>query len=533
MGSKTPLMAMLRKAYRTAVLTNQRHTSDDSTEIFDAALDKHLTRRKFMRDVGRATIFLGASGLIQACQKDNEIILENQSAESIQALVSSTKKVAIIGAGIAGLSAAHTLSKAGFNNFTIFESSNRTGGRMFSASGVMGTGLITEYGGEFVDSNHTDMLQLASEFGLSLLDTQAASETALIKDKYFFNGQNRTLAQVVAAMQPFVAKIQIDIDAVDSNNGAAQQFDNMSISAYLTQLGMCGWIKELIEVAYDTEFGLDSAVQSTLNLLWLISADLGSGNFEIFGVSDERYKIAGGNQQVTDNLTAMYQAKIQTGKTLQTISKQGSKYYLTFSGSSVSQSFDQILVTIPFTKLREVGISANLPSWKTNAINNLGYGTNSKLFLGYNNRPWRTLGYSGYYFTDNGAQSGWDNTQLQGGTKGSMTVFSAGATGLAVGTGTVQSQANIYLPKVNQIFAGSSAQYNNKAARFIWPTYSHALGSYPCYLVGQGTTISGNEGKRVGQMFFAGDHCSDAYQGYMNGGAETGRTAATEMLGFL
>ncbi len=533
MSSKTPLLAMLKKAYRTALATNQSHTSNDASEVYETALEKNLSRRKFIRDTGRATIFLGASGLIQACQKDNEIIIDNQASNTPVASIRSNKKVAIIGAGMAGLNAAHTLSKAGFSNFTIFESSSRVGGRMYSKKGVMGTNLTTELGGEFIDSIHDDMLQLAGEFNLSLLDTQAPSETALIKDKYYFDGQNRTLAQVVAAMQPFANQIQADSDAVYANEGAAQQFDNMSITAYLTQLGMCGWIKELLEVAYETEYGLSSSVQSALNLLWLISADLSNGTFEIFGESDERYKIAGGNQQLTDKLAALYQNKIQTGKTLETISKQNSKYYLTFSGSSTSQVFDLILITMPFTKLRQVGISANLPSWKTDAIDNLGYGTNAKLFMGFNTRYWRNLGYSGYYFTDNGAQTGWDNTQLQGGTLGGMTVYTGGTTGLALAGGTAQSQAALYLPKLNQLFPGATAQYNNKAARFNWPTYQHALGSYACYLVGQGTSIGGNEFKRVGQMFFAGEHCSEDFQGYMNGSAETGRRAATDMIGFL
>jgi monoamine oxidase len=532
MSSKTPLLAMLKKAYRTALLTNQKHTSNDANEVYESALEKNLSRRKFIRDAGRATIFLGASGLIQACQKDDEITIENQGNE-VFARVSSNKKVAIIGAGIAGLNAAHTLSKGGFTNFTIFESSNRVGGRMYSTKGVMGTNLITELGGEFIDSTHDDMLQLASEFNLTLLDTQAPSETSLIKDKYFFNGQNRTLAQVVAALQPFVNQMQADIDAVNASEGAAAQFDNMSITQYLTQLGMCGWILELLLVAYETEYGLSSSVQSSLNLLWLISADLSGGKFDIFGESDERYKIAGGNQQVTDKLAALYQSKIQTGKVLEAISKQGSKYALTFSGSSTAQTFDQILITIPFTKLRQVDINFNIPSAKSEAINELGYGTNAKLFVGFNSRYWRNLGYSGYYFTDNGAQTGWDNTQLQGGNVGGMTVYTGGATGLALGAGTPQSQAALFLPKLNQLFSGANSNFNNKTGRFHWPTYSHALGSYACYLVGQGTTISGNEYKRVGQMFFAGEHCSEDYQGYMNGGAETGRTAAEKMLTFL
>lgn len=532
MGTKTPLMAMFRKAFRAAALANQKQHSNDSQEILEVSMQKRLDRRKFLRDAGRATVFLGASGLIQACQKDNEITIESQAPEAT-ARVSSTKKVAIIGAGMAGLNAAHTLSKNGFTNFTIFESSNRVGGRMYSAKGIMGTNLVTELGGEFIDSIHDDMLQLAGEFNLTLLDTQAPSETALIKDKFYFNGANRTMAQIVAALQPFVGQMQDDIDAVNNSNGAVAQFDQLCISAYLCQLGMSGWIKEFLEVAYETEYGLSCQVQSSLNLLWLISADLSGGSLEVFGESDERYKISGGNQKITDALANLYQSKIQTSKSLEAISLQGGKYYLTFSGSSTTQSFDLVLITMPFTRLRQVDLNLNLPSWKTNAINNLGYGTNAKLFLGFNTRYWRNLGYSGYYFTDNGAQTGWDNTQLQGGTLGGLTVYTGGTTGVNLGFGTAATQAALFLPKVNQVFSGAYTNYNNKASRFHWPTHPHTLCSYACYTVGQASTISGNEYKRVGKLFFAGEHCSEDYQGYMNGSAETGRTAAEDMLQFL
>jgi monoamine oxidase len=532
MGTKTPLMAMFRRAFRAAALANQQQNSNDAQEILEVSLQKRLDRRKFLRNAGRATVFLGASGLIQACQKDNEITIENQSSE-VMGRSRSSRKVAIIGAGMAGLNAAHTLSKNGFSNFTIFESSNRVGGRMYSAKGVMGTNLVTELGGEFIDSIHDDMLQLAGEFNFTLLDTQAPSETALIKDQFYFGGANRTMAQVVTALQPFVGQMQQNINAVYGNNGAAQQFDQLSISAYLSQLGMSGWLKDFLEVAYETEYGLSCQVQTSLNLLWLISADLSGGKFEVFGESDERYKIAGGNQQLTDALANLYQNKIQTGKTLEAISEQGNQFYLTFSGSSTAQSFDLVLITTPFTRLRQVDLNLNLPSWKTNAINNLGYGTNAKLFLGFSSRYWRNLGYSGYYFTDNGAQTGWDNTQLQGGTEGGITVYTGGTTGVNLGAGSAASQASIFLPKVNQFFPGANANYNNKASRFHWPSHPHTLCSYACYTVGQGTTISGNEYKRVGKLFFAGEHCSEDYQGYMNGSAETGRKAAEDMLKFL
>jgi monoamine oxidase len=66
-----------------------------------------------------------------------------------------------------------------------------------------------------------------------------------------------------------------------------------------------------------------------------------------------------------------------------------------------------------------------------------------------------------------------------------------------------------------------------------WPSYPYSLGSYAAYKKGQWTTIRGAEFKPVGNLFFAGEHCSLKYQGYMNGAAETGFLAAQEILKVL
>ena len=59
-----------------------------------------------------------------------------------------------------------------------------------------------------------------------------------------------------------------------------------------------------------------------------------------------------------------------------------------------------------------------------------------------------------------------------------------------------------------------------------WPTYPHTRASYTCYRPGQWTTLAGAEFDPVGNMYFAGEHCSLEFQGFMNGAAETGRAAA-------
>lgn len=62
-----------------------------------------------------------------------------------------------------------------------------------------------------------------------------------------------------------------------------------------------------------------------------------------------------------------------------------------------------------------------------------------------------------------------------------------------------------------------------------WPSVEHTRGSYACYLPGQ-ASFSGLEGQSAGQLHFCGEHTSVDFQGYMNGGAETGERVAAELI---
>jgi monoamine oxidase len=63
-----------------------------------------------------------------------------------------------------------------------------------------------------------------------------------------------------------------------------------------------------------------------------------------------------------------------------------------------------------------------------------------------------------------------------------------------------------------------------------WPSHPFTKCGYSAWRVGQYTTIAGSEMERVGNLFFAGEHTSYNFQGFMNGGAETGRRAAENIL---
>src|SRR5262249_34436489 len=110
----------------------------------------------------------------------------------------SAPRIAIVGAGISGLAAALTLSDAGLaSNVTIYESSNRIGGRMFSNSDYWDQGQVTEWCGELIDTNHATIRALAQRYGLAL-DDLPLSEPAGSEPVNWFDGAYYSYADLNA-----------------------------------------------------------------------------------------------------------------------------------------------------------------------------------------------------------------------------------------------------------------------------------------------------------------------------------------------
>ncbi|HRC62098.1 MAG TPA: FAD-dependent oxidoreductase [Dehalococcoidia bacterium] len=493
--------------------------------------ERGLSRRRFLK---RGALSLGAAATVAALPSG--------------VFAKSQPRITIVGAGIAGLSAANELQHAGLTA-TIYEGSNRIGGRMWSGHDIMGPGLTTEIGGEFIDSGHREMLAYARAFNLPLIDVESPSEQALVK-AFYFDGQVKTAEQVIEAFRPVadvIARDQREVAFTDytNYNQRALELDNTPLSDYLVQVGATGFLRELLDVAYLTEYGGETNVQSALNLVFLIGTKTNQG-FEEFGVSDQRYKVVGGNQRITDALASQVQqggSPIRLGERLVAVREQrggGRKTFVcTFAsaGGTHEVTTDILLLTTPFSVLRDIDLDVPLVPRVRHYIDECGYGTNSKLVLGFNRRYWRDSGFSGLFFTDLALQSGWDSSQLQPGDLASLTIFTGGNQGIAAGAGSLQSQRNAALPRVEQIFPGANANKNDRAFRFIWPTYEWSRGSYTSFTPGQYTAFTGSAQPTVigdypepsGQLFFAGEHLNFDFQGYMEGGAVSGKEAARQI----
>ena len=89
------------------------------------------------------------------------------------------------------------------------------------------------------------------------------------------------------------------------------------------------------------------------------------------------------------------------------------------------------------------------------------------------------------------------------------------------------------MPGVERVYPGCSRELTGKPARMHWPTYPWTKASYACYKPGQWTTIAGAEPVPVGNLYFAGEHCSYDFQGFMNGAAQSGLDTAKAVMSLL
>lgn len=530
--SRSPLFDSLRRALQLAALASRQQPG---VPPIDELIDMARTRRQFIRQSALATAGLALAG----CSPSPAPPSSNATPSAVPSRGGA--KIAIVGAGMAGLNTAYKLQKAGLSA-KIFEASDRTGGRMFTATSLLGDGLTTELGGEFIDSNHEEMLALMEEFKLERIDTLGPEAASLKPESYFINGRHYTQAQTARAFVPLAKQILEDYDSMGDvvdykTEGGGTVFDKMTIAQYFDKIGATGWMRELLEVAYVTEYGLDVGEQSALNFIFLI----GTGELKdtstcvLLGESDERFKVRGGNQKVVDELARRVEPQIQRRHRLEAIRSKGQGYTLTFqtSGGVVDEDADVVVLAMPFTLLRDVTMQVELPDWKKRAIRELGYGANAKVLVGFKSRPWQKLGYSGATYSDELFQLAWDNSYMQPGSAGGLTLYSGGKLALDAGQGTAEEVTARLMKGIERAYPGSTAERNGKVSRFHWPTFPWTKSSYSCFKPGQWTTIAGAEGVPVGNLFFAGEHCSYDFQGFMNGAAQSGADTAKAVMATL
>ena len=468
--------------------------------------------------------------------------------------------IAIVGAGMAGLTAALTLQDGGVPA-TVYEAAGHVGGRVHSnAADYWKDGQVSEWCGELINTDHQTMLRLARRFGLRTVDLHAALAPGS-EDAFHVLGALYPVADADREFQAVYPLLRRDLDAAGeetthkTRTPAGVALDRMSIREWIDARvpgGSASRLGRLLDAAYALEYGARTTDQSALNLVYLLGEQPPGGRLSLTGMSDERYRIAGGNDGLPRAIAAaLPKGAIQLRWRLRAIGRESDgRVVMDFETPDGPKNVraDHAILALPFAVLRGLDYArAGFDPLKRRAIEQLGMGRNSKLHVQLSSRAWRRPGVvppgTGVVATDQGPLVTWESSRGQVGDSGILVCYgldeTSGALAAPLPWGDAGAHSHVTdvakstLATLETVWPGVTPEWNGLATLSVPFLDPNLNGSYSYYRVGQYQSFGGYEGARQRNIHFAGEHTSTEFQGFMEGAAAEGARAARAVLADL
>ncbi len=442
----------------------------------------------------------------------------------------SQPTILVVGAGLAGLTAAYRIfDRTGWKPIVI-EAADRPGGRVRTIRDLPGD-LYCEAGGTFISTGDSAIRSLLREVDIGTIDLDPLwpdggyayyFNDALRKGTDVFRGEGA--ASRVAERQFEQFRWPITYRTTDPD---AVRLDRMTIAEWIERHVDEPLFADYLKTYYETDYGSPIDEASALHLV---------ADFAAPGRSyDERFLIKGGSDSlITALVERLPELAVHTGATLLSIAKEGRRYECLFSQADVwvEQAADAVVLALPFTALRKVNKDrAGFSKRKLDAITDLAMGQGTKVNMHFSTAPWEQNG-SGDSVSD--LVTGWTWPGHIG--QNNLGNIMVGLTSTIDDEGPVHGEmspdvAQRYLDALEEVFPGTETAYTGYGYIDRWTDDPLIGGTYSYYRAGTFTEIAGSEAEREGRVFFAGEHTARyGNRGTMNGAVQSGERAARQVI---
>jgi len=434
----------------------------------------------------------------------------------------------VIGAGLAGLSAAYYLSNRRCK-VTVLEARDRLGGRVLTHHFCEAPELNCELGGEWIGQNHKLMRGLSEELGLKLQKHQYANSfwNQLTPANLIPPGQWCMSAEAFAIWEKFQE---------DFRKFGPKRLKKMDEIDWWTQLKQLGFQPEDLlrrDMMDSTDFG----ETIRMNSAYTAATEYLSTKTEKVDDSDEMdFKVRGGNSRLVDALAKKIGLQnIRTEQIVVGIREINKRVQVRVEGSGTPIIADYCVCAIPAHCMIDVDWGKRSPRKHLEAAAQLQYARITKTAVLCSHRFWPEPESGGYSVCTNLASDFcFDSTFKQKGTKGILCSYAVGDKAMDIAS-SPQDKLKYWIVEdvANANGLNWSANHSKNIALAMqqqpWQADPFTRGAYAFYRPGQWFTVRNALRKRFGHVFFAGEHIAD-WQGFMEGAVQTGYDAAKAIL---
>lgn len=441
------------------------------------------------------------------------------------------KTVTVIGAGLAGLSAAFELQRAKWN-VTVLEARDRVGGRVHTVRDFS-YGLVAEGGGEFIEESHTRLLAMAKQFGLKL--AHAANWRGGNKDWGSFGGKSGPLTDTsvwgvnlsneVDRAWEFLAGLSQFITDPKQPHLAheAARLDSQSARDWIESLDVHPFAKQYFVQHIRSEYTCEPEQLSLLDLC---------RNAKMYYFETDRppsLRVLGGNDQIpralADALTDVrFNAVVDSAR----LKPDGVSVTFQQADTHVTLDSDFAILAIPLTTARLIDFNSSLPAEHQKLVDEISYGAVTKVMIEYRKRFWNERNWSGRLTTDAPIVMTWHATSHFEHERGILTTYTGGGPGAKLSALSDEERIETAVAEIEKHFPGSSKLIEN-VSTIAWLNEPFTRASYMALAPGDVLKHWRTLFQPAGRLFFAGEHATHI-QGFMEGAVESGQRAAREIL---